>query len=286
MDVDADDHGEERIPFSGMDSHIMKMVIIQDPVVYPFAGSPIIVDLLIFIRASRNGSIKTDIPFRLRVDAAAISRGRTLFFTRARADFTTGKGTAPFTGMLLFTVPPVDHAVTGHTQGRAILINQEGAWNGSWSSAVRVQVDERPDIPFLAEAISSIIVMCRIQADIPDGDIRVDRLKFTKGNNGAYTVVPSGIQETDMHRQINANVRIMKTEHIKGMAKIKGFFVAVPAPVSIGIREMPATGAVWNTVLFTFADFMPVRGGMGMDAGAVAGKRDTVLGDKPILKGG
>ena len=35
MDVDADDHGEKRIPFSGMDSHIMEMVVIQNPVVYP-----------------------------------------------------------------------------------------------------------------------------------------------------------------------------------------------------------------------------------------------------------
>lgn len=55
MDVDADDHGEKRIPFSGMDSHIMEMVVIQNPVVYPFAGSPVVVNLLVFIRAPRDG---------------------------------------------------------------------------------------------------------------------------------------------------------------------------------------------------------------------------------------
>ena len=37
MDIDADDHGEEGIPLPGMDAHAMQMVIIEYPVVYPFA---------------------------------------------------------------------------------------------------------------------------------------------------------------------------------------------------------------------------------------------------------
>ena len=124
--------------------------------------------------------------------------------------------------------------------------------------------------------------MCGIQAEIPDGDIRIDRFKFTEGNNGAYTVVPPGIQETDMQGQVNANVRIMGTEHVKGVAEIKDLLIAVPAPVSIGIREMAPAGAVLDSILPTFADFMPVRGGMGMDTGAIAGKGNAVSGEKPV----
>ena len=114
MDVDADDHGEKRIPFSGMDSHIMEMVVIQNPVVYPFAGSPVVVNLLVFIRAPRDGGIKADIPFRLRVDASAISRRRTFFFTWTGIHLATGKRAAPFPGMFLFDVSPVDHVVASH----------------------------------------------------------------------------------------------------------------------------------------------------------------------------
>lgn len=33
----------------------MEMVVIQNPVVYPFAGSPVVVNLLVFIRAPRDG---------------------------------------------------------------------------------------------------------------------------------------------------------------------------------------------------------------------------------------
>jgi len=49
---------------------------------------------------------------------------------------------------------------------------------------------------------------------------------------------------------------------------------------------MAFTGTARDTLLGAVTDLMPIRGSMGMDAGAVAGKRDTVLGDKPILKGG
>ena len=114
MDVDADDHGEKRIPFSGMDSHIMEMVVIQNPVVYPFAGSPVVVNLWLFIRSSRDGWIKADITLRLRVDSSAISRRRTFFFTWTGIHLATGKRAAPFPGMFLFDVSPVDHAVASH----------------------------------------------------------------------------------------------------------------------------------------------------------------------------
>ena len=52
MNIDADDHSEERIPLSGMDAHAVQMVIIEHPVIYPFTGSTVVVDLLIFLRAS------------------------------------------------------------------------------------------------------------------------------------------------------------------------------------------------------------------------------------------
>lgn len=81
MYIDADGHGEEGIPLSGMDAHIMKMVIVEDPVVYPFAGSAVIVDLLIFRRPSRHGSIEADVPFRLGIDAAAIGGWGAFLFT-------------------------------------------------------------------------------------------------------------------------------------------------------------------------------------------------------------
>ena len=74
MDVDTDDHGEERITFSGMDAHIMQVVIIKYPIVNSFTGSTVVVDLLIFLRTSGDRSIEPDIPVRFCVDTAAIGR--------------------------------------------------------------------------------------------------------------------------------------------------------------------------------------------------------------------
>ena len=128
--------------------------------------------------------------------------------------------------------------------------------------------------------------MCGVQADVPDRDIRIDGFKFPKGNDGADTVVPFGIQETDMEWEVKADLRIMGAEHIKGVAKIKDFFIAVPAPVSVWVREMPSAGTMGYAVFRTFTDLMPIRGSVGMDTSAVAGKSEAVRRDESVIQGG
>lgn len=83
MDVDANHHGEEGIAFSGVDVHIMKMVIIEHSIIYSFAGSTVIVGLLIFLCPSRNRCIEPDVPFRFYIDAAAIGGRRARSLTGA-----------------------------------------------------------------------------------------------------------------------------------------------------------------------------------------------------------
>ena len=61
INIDADDHGEERIPLSGMDAHAMQMVIIQYSVINPFTGSTVVVNYLKFLRTPGHRSIEPDI---------------------------------------------------------------------------------------------------------------------------------------------------------------------------------------------------------------------------------
>ena len=96
MDVDADDHGEEGIPFSGMDAHIMQMVIIEHPVINPFAGSTVVVNYLIILCTSGDRSIEPDIPVRFCVDTAPIGGAGTFFFAVAGIGSAAGKRAAPF----------------------------------------------------------------------------------------------------------------------------------------------------------------------------------------------
>lgn len=159
MDADTNDHGKEGIPLPRMDSHIMQMVVVQDAVVYPFAGSTVIVNPLIFISAACNGRVKADIPFRFGVNAPAIRGRGTCLFAGAGICSAAGKRAAPFAGVLLFAVTPVDHTETGHAQGSAIIINSDGSGNRIRPAPVYVQVDKRADVPFLAKLISGIVVM-------------------------------------------------------------------------------------------------------------------------------
>ena len=108
-----------------MYAHIMQVVIIKYPVIYPFAGSAVIVNLLIFICPPWHRGIEADVPVRLGIDTASIRRRGTFLLTGAGVSFAAGKRAPPFTGMLLFTVAPVNHAVTGHAQWCAVRINRD-----------------------------------------------------------------------------------------------------------------------------------------------------------------
>ena len=105
--------------------------------------------------------------------------------------------------MFLLAVSPVDHTEPSHAQGSAVRVNGDGVWNRIRASPVGIKVDKRPDIPFLAKSVSGVVVMGGVQADVPDRDIRVNGFKFPEGDDGADTVVASGIQETDMQGQVN-----------------------------------------------------------------------------------
>lgn len=161
MDIDADDYREEGISLSGMEPHVIEMVIVEHPVVHPFTGSVIIVNLLIFIGPSEYQGIEPDIPVEFCVNIAAIGRKGTLLPKWTEARFAAGKGASPFTGMLLFTVTPVDHTEASHAQRSAVFVNGNGVQDGSGPSPSGVEVNKKPDFPFLEESISGIVVMAK-----------------------------------------------------------------------------------------------------------------------------
>lgn len=155
----------------------MQMVIIEYLVVYPFARSAVTVGLLIFLRSPRDRGIESDVPVRLGVDTATIGGGGTCFPAGAGSYFTAGKGTAPFTGMLLFTVPPVDHTVTGHAQGSTIFVNGDGLGDGFGPAAVHIKVNKRTDIPFLAEPVERMSKIKDLLVTVPVR-IRIGEMAF------------------------------------------------------------------------------------------------------------
>lgn len=111
--------------------------------------------------------------------------------------------------MLLFTVTPVNHAESGHAKGSAVGIDGDGVRNGAGAAPFRVKVNKRVDLPFPAEPIGGIVVMRGIQAEVFDRDIRVHGSELAQGDDGADTVMSSGVKETEVQGEVNGDIRIV-----------------------------------------------------------------------------
>lgn len=92
MDIDADDHGEEGIPFSCMDAHIMKMIITEYSVIYPFTGGTVVVNCFIFIRPPGNGSIEPGCPILVLCRNSGHKQRKNTYPYRSRAPSCTDRG--------------------------------------------------------------------------------------------------------------------------------------------------------------------------------------------------
>lgn len=179
----------------------------------------------------------------------------------------------------------MNHGKAGHAERSAIGSQGEGVRNGVLRVLARVEVNKRADVPGFAKVIGGIVVMGGVEAEVADGDIGVEGAKFAQGNKGADAVVSSGAEEADVERKVNGELGVMGAEEIEGMTKIKGTLIAVPAPVGIGVGEMALTRAAGDTAVGAVADFTAIRGSMGMDAGAVAGKGEPIRRNETVAKG-
>lgn len=54
--------------------------------------------------------------------------------------------------------------------GGPVRINCNFIRDGIWPAAVHIQIDKRPDIPYFAKIVCCIVVICRIKAQVLDGN--------------------------------------------------------------------------------------------------------------------
>lgn len=109
MDVDTGNHSEEWIAFFTVDLHIMQMIVIEDPIIYPLWTCAVIVDLFIFLCAAGHRGIKADIPIRFGIDTSAVRRGGTGILAGTAVHFPAGWWTTPFTAASVGVISPIDH---------------------------------------------------------------------------------------------------------------------------------------------------------------------------------
>lgn len=95
MDVYAGNYRKKHIFFSA-DTHAVQMVIIQDAVVYPFAGCAVFIYFFIFPRTPGNGWVKARVPAGFCIDAPPVWGFGAFIPARAGVHFMTGQPAAPF----------------------------------------------------------------------------------------------------------------------------------------------------------------------------------------------
>ena len=283
MNIDPGKDSEKGIPFSPVDAHLMQVIIIEDPVIYPFRTCPVVIDFFVFCRSPGNRRIKPDIPTGFRVDTTAVGRWGARTFAGTGFLFAADNRVAPFTAAASGAEAPVDHAVSSLADGSAIRVNGNVTRNGSWTSPVFIEVNERPDFPFSTKPVSRIIIMCRIQTEVANLKGREQGTKLLEVSKDTDTVMPPCVKKADVQWKIHVVLRIMIGKHIQGVAKIIAAQVTIPTPMSIQIRIMAWTFTMGNAFFRAITYFVPVRVGMGMYAGAVSSQSDSVRRDQPSL---
>ena len=75
MYIDADYHGKKRAPFFTTDFHIMKMIIIENPIINSFRTGSGIIGFFKLLCSPRNRGIETYIPVRFGIDYTPVVGG-------------------------------------------------------------------------------------------------------------------------------------------------------------------------------------------------------------------
>ena len=209
MYVYASDYHKKSISFSSVDALGMQIVIVQGAVVYLFTGCAVFINFFIFPRAPGNRGIKARIPVRFCIDAPPVWGFGAFIPARTGIHFAAGQRTAPFAPAAAGAIAPVYHPVAGLADGRSILIDHNFIWNGIWHAADGIQIGKRPDVPCFTKVMGRVVVICGIETQILDGNVRIKATKFFKRDNPADTIVASCIQETNMERKVDSKLSVM-----------------------------------------------------------------------------
>lgn len=104
MDADVNHGDKKRIVFFPMYHHTVEPIVIKDPVVDPFGGRALSIDLFIGIGAAGDIGIQADIPVRSCFDNPSIFGRGTGRFTFCCMFFTERAAPHEITGTFIITV--------------------------------------------------------------------------------------------------------------------------------------------------------------------------------------
>ncbi len=171
-----------------------------------------------------------------------------------------------------------NHGHSFLTDGSTVFVNPDVVTDCLWVSAFAVKVNKGPDIPVFEQPVSGKVVHGGIKAHVPDAQGRHILFQFVKGSEKTDRIMPFCTGKTQEQREVGLKFAVVTGELEEGIAEVILIKVAVPAPGSIGVGEVPQ---VFGSVL----PMVPVWAGVGMHGGTVAGDGKLFFRDKTAFHG-
>ena len=113
MNANADDHRPERIVIISTNHHLLKVIVIQNTVIYALTGSAFAVDGTVKISSTGYAWMKAQVSADLKVNRSAIAGVGAFAGTGTFADFTAFIRAAVFDGMFYFIITAMIHPESG-----------------------------------------------------------------------------------------------------------------------------------------------------------------------------
>ncbi len=127
--------------------------------------------------------------------------------------------------------------------------------------------------------------MGRIKTDIPWEKPVGITAKIINGIKEIFAVMPPCAGKVHEKRELDLELCISGTEHIKGMPEIPAFIVAVPAPSRVRVGIVAPAAIAERAGAQAGSRVVPIRGDMGRDCSTIAGDSEACGVNQPTLHG-
>lgn len=196
----------------------------------------------------------------LDIDCAPIASGGAGSGKRAGANTPAFQWAAVFMGILYGVIAPGDHLMVGAAERVSLFVESNIIRGIIRRLCAAIDIDKGIDIPAFQEAVSRDVVMGGIQTDIPwEKPVRVTP-EIINGIKEVLAVMPPCAGEVHQEGELNPELCIPGTEHIKGMPEIPAVIVAVPSPSRVRVGIMTATAIAESAGARAGSEMAPIRG--------------------------
>ncbi len=268
----ADEHTPEGEMVRSTYFQMLQAVVIENTVIYPFAGSAFFVDIFVLLGIPWYARLETQAAVVFDVDGASIAARGTFRSMSAFLNAAAFQWASVFMGIFDRVISPWAHFVSCFAKRMTFFAKSNVIRGISGRLCPAVDVNQGIHVPVFQQFISRDVIMGRVQADIFGGKAKSIAPEIINGKEEVLAVMAACTGELHQQGEFDFQGVVPVAEHIQCMPEIPGIVVAVPTPFSIGVGVVPGTFAAVRAGAAAGREMPAERGGMGNHGCAIAGQ--------------